>query len=121
MPNRNEIAKVDKEIADLKAKRLVLRKNKVWKCPNCGVRKRIKSLELQTEQYYVEPHGCTGGDYWTTGDKPIYYIACPGCKLNIRFYNERTQAWQFVNEFNQDFGSRKTVCNNKITNWKNAH
>lgn len=34
----------------------------------CGKMHAIKALDLIVTHFYIEPHGCIGGDYWKEGE-----------------------------------------------------
>ena len=49
----------------------------------CGKRFSIKNITYIQTHWYVEPHGCTGGDYWNEGEGNWI---CPKCKHRNRLY-----------------------------------
>jgi hypothetical protein len=53
------------------------------KCDGCGKVHDADSIKLLDIQFYVTPHGCTGGDYW---EHKEYAVHCKGCghMLTIR-------------------------------------
>ena len=67
---------LDKAQAGLRAERA----SRLILC-SCGKRHRINSLTLIVTHWYVEPHGCTGGDYWREGE---WQFECPATKLRNR-------------------------------------
>lgn len=52
---------------------------------SCGKLHTINKLTLLQTHWYTQPHGCTGGDYWNSGE--IQFI-CPDTKIRnrIMFY-----------------------------------
>lgn len=50
-------------------------------CGFCGKRHQVSKLTLIQVHRYVEPYGCTGGDYWKLGEKQY---ECPSCGLRMR-------------------------------------
>ena len=79
-----KIQEINEAIKELKKEKLRLRKTVTWKCPLCNKNTRIGNLDLVIMQFYVHPHGCTGGDYWTSGDRPEYKIHCVKCNQSVR-------------------------------------
>lgn len=55
--------------SQLKIKRSQLK----FRC-GCGRLHRIKDCDLIQTHWYKSPHGCTGGDYWNSGE---VQIICP--------------------------------------------
>lgn len=55
-------------------------------CLSCDKHHSIKELELLVIHRYVEPHGCTDGDYWTPCE---WRFACPvdGSHNRIMFHD----------------------------------
>jgi hypothetical protein len=82
-------AQLLKEIED-KIKNLTKLKEEVkgdaiFVCEKCKYREPIKKLTCYEITYYVEPHGCTGGDYYTTCG---YEVVCSNCKERNFFSKE---------------------------------
>lgn len=48
---------------------------------SCGKRHPINKLELLVTHWYIEPHGCTEGDYWKEGE---WQFVCPVTKTRNR-------------------------------------
>jgi hypothetical protein len=66
---------LDKEIATLNETIKMLNAMKdeklgetVIECGKCGLQFWIKDVEYIQTHWYTQPHGCTGGDYWTQGE-----------------------------------------------------
>lgn len=58
----------------------------------CGRTHALGTLDALIIMHYVEPHGCTGGDYWSQG---IWAFVCPVTGNYHRFYfNDFDQDWQ---------------------------
>ncbi len=62
---------IEKELDFLDSKQFELledleeaRGNLTIRC-NCGGYHKIRQMKAIQDYYYVEPHGCTGGDYWS--------------------------------------------------------
>jgi hypothetical protein len=121
---RNSVASIDAEIAALKNKRHSLRGKQLWKCTLCQRGTQLRNLHLVIIKYYVRPYGCTGGDYWTAGERPEYMIECVKCGEAIReidsdgsgvgFYGQRasfsTKRWQLIHSNHDAFASIEYVC-----------
>lgn len=54
-------------------------------CSNCTRRSKVNKLTLVKQHWYVEPHGCTGGDYWKFSE---YAVVCGKCDTPIRVYDK---------------------------------
>lgn len=107
MPTTEE--NLEKQIELLKQKLAKTRKNKKFRCPNCNQITPLRKLDLLISQFYVEPYSCTGGDYWTEGDNPTYYITCPKCNKENRIYScLKGPLYQFVKEYRWNFRKRGT-------------
>lgn len=48
---------------------------------SCGESHPINQLELIVTHWYVEPSGCSGGDYWNEGE---WQFLCPGFGMRNR-------------------------------------
>lgn len=80
-----QIAQEALEEAKLKLKRATGARR--WKCPSCRVWSRLDSLEVEVVNFYVVPHGCSEGDYWTEGSQPDFHVACPVCGVKTCIYH----------------------------------
>jgi len=89
MDIRQKIERDEKQLLKLQKRLQVLKGRQTIKCNACGHENELNSLTLEVEYYYVEPYGCSGGDYWTDGDAPAYNITCPIC-LTKKRYTEDT-------------------------------
>jgi hypothetical protein len=54
--------------------------------PGCGKATPIRELVYIQTHWYVEPHGCTGGDYWRAGEGNF---DCPHCGHRNRLYDRK--------------------------------
>ena len=66
---------IEKEISDTKSSTII-------SCASCGNQEKIKDITLISEEGYVEPYSCSGGDYWTHNE---YQYHCSKCKIKNRF------------------------------------
>lgn len=57
---------------------------------SCGKRHSIAKLEVLVTHWYHEPHGCTGGDYWSEGE---WQFVCPvdGTRNRLMFDDYRVE------------------------------
>ena len=62
-----KLDEVKKQIAERNSNRRI-------KCESCDKSHAIGTLKAIQTYFYVEPHGCIGGDYWLPGE--LQYI-CP--------------------------------------------
>lgn len=63
----------------------------------CGSSHAIGELELHITHWYVEPHGCTGGDYWNEGE---WQFVCPTCGALNRL---------LFHDYDVEYSKRQTV------------
>ena len=63
---RAKLTAAETALRDIRARRTIL-------CA-CGALHVIGELTLRVTHWYVEPHGCTGGDYWNEGE---WQFICP--------------------------------------------
>ena len=59
----------------------------IVRCPNkdCLRGYEVRELDYIQTHWYVEPSGCTGGDYWNKGEGRW---RCPVCGAVTRLYNK---------------------------------
>ncbi len=66
----------------------------------CGKKTQIGKLTHIQPFYYVEPYGCTGGDYWATEDESQW--DCPKCGHRNRAYKyDRFEVFALKRNFGQ--------------------
>jgi len=58
-------------------------------CPSCNCSYLVSTQIYIQTHWYVEPHGCTEGDYWNMGEAKW---KCPSCEVFWRF-NSSNEAW----------------------------
>lgn len=63
-------------------------------CKKCGHKMVVGSLTVVEEQWYREPYGCTGGDYWCRCDERWVACTSPSCKAVNRFFNKQRNGEQ---------------------------
>lgn len=80
------------EIEALIEEREQIRSRKTIKC-ECGKRTPLKKLIVIKYFYYVDPHGCTGGDYWDFSKEYKWY--CTKCEKWHRVYASNFDSIQF--------------------------
>mgnify|MGYP000318323032 CR=1 FL=1 len=64
------------QLDDVRAQRTIT-------CTHCEKRTQIKKATIIKDNYYVQPSGCTGGDYWTFNE---YLFYCSKCNNTNRAY-----------------------------------
>lgn len=99
-------AALQREIQTLEAKLKDQRSRKYWCCAKCKRRTQIRHLKIEVVLFYVRPFSCTGGDYWTEGKQPDFYVKCPKCKAEVREYYYEPTRYAFVTEYRYSFGER---------------
>jgi hypothetical protein len=70
---RKALAKAERDLGGERARRRIL-------C-SCGKYHAINSLELIVTHFYVDPYGCTDGDYWVEGE---WQFLCPRSGMRNR-------------------------------------
>jgi len=53
-------------------------------CSLCRKRSKVSNLTYIQTHFYVYPHGCVGGDYWSPNEGQY---ECPFCKHINRLYD----------------------------------
>lgn len=89
-----KLEKIKKELSKLKLKEAQLVKQeeteqskKLIECTGCKKKTQIGKIVYIQTHHYIEPHGCTGGDYWVESEG---LFICPKCSAENRMY-DRTQ------------------------------
>lgn len=120
----SNVAKIEKQIKELKTKLEAAKKALKFECMGCHKKTSISKLELIVEQFYVPPRGCSDGDYWTEGENPDFYVKCPKCNKEIRYYYfdygqylkpsqtdiKRNESAKFISEHRWSFGKETERC-----------
>lgn len=94
MPSaRNKIKILDAQIDELEGRKLKIFSNTLVKCignfvtnEGCGKSTKVKNLTYIQTHCYIEPRGCTEGDYWRSGEGNFI---CPKCGYLNRLYNRK--------------------------------
>ena len=92
------------ELLEEKAKALSRKKVKctstsTFQGPGCGKSFQIGSLTYIQSHFYVSPHGCTGGDYWSAGDGGF---KCPKCGFRNRFHEYDRKEFKELDRYFKD-------------------
>ncbi len=77
---QEQIAEAKAHLKDLRRQQDGVRSRRKILC-SCGRRHAIKDLSLIVTHWYVQPHGCTGGDYWLEGE---WQFHCPDTGMRNR-------------------------------------
>ena len=106
----NKIEKLKQEALKILESISQEKKKQKVQCLHCEAKNPIGKLTLITSYYYVQPHGCTEGDYWTVGKDPEYYIDCLKCSKRSRYYHSsfevdsvRSNMQKLINENSYEF------------------
>ena len=93
-----EILEAAEQINELH-KQIKLKEGKFkYKCPSCKKFSSLKDTSGIQKLYYVEPYGCTGGDYWKNSGVEWY---CPKCNTRLKpNYSERDEWRDMSRRFN---------------------
>lgn len=85
-----------KELEEANANLSLIRSRRKVNC-KCEKMHRICDLELIVTHWYVQPHGCTGGDYWNSGE---WHFVCPTDGLRNRI---------LFNDYDVKYEDRETI------------
>jgi len=78
--NLNAVKKATEQLAKAQGALRAERGRRMILC-SCGKRHQICKLVRVVTHWYVEPHGCTGGDYWREGE---WAFICPKTQVRNR-------------------------------------
>jgi hypothetical protein len=92
-----KVERANKQLAKALAELADERRRRTIKCGSCPDSHAIGDLHLLVTHFYIEPHGCTGGDYWKEGE---WQFVCPATKAINRI---------MFNDFDQDWKERDTI------------
>lgn len=70
---KKKVERVRQALVEAEAKFNEVRALRTILC-GCGALHAIKDLTLRVTHFYVEPYGCTDGDYWSEGE---WQFVCP--------------------------------------------
>ena len=72
------------QIAKLHLELITVRSNKTILCECCRKRTKLSNATAVRRYHYIEPHGCTGGDYWMFSHEYLFH--CAKCGASNRAY-----------------------------------
>lgn len=78
-------------------------------CASCDDAHRVKDLEAIQTHWYVEPHGCTGGNYWLQSEMEF---KCPETGVYNRL---------LFSNFDVPWDERKQFANDPEAQFKRAY
>lgn len=113
-----DIEKAQKQLDKLKNKQDKQYKNIGVLCAKCGHGNKVKDITIRQHQYYVEPYGCTGGDYWTLGTNPDRSFICGKCNIVNRMFGYEDDSIYWILK---PFLKHETVYELEEENWINNH
>ena len=67
---------------------------------SCGKFHPIGKLTAIQTHWYTSPHGCTGGDYWSTGE--LQFICPTTEERNRLLFDNNNRSWKDRNKFEYD-------------------
>lgn len=62
------------------------------RCGECGGTQAIKDSVFVQTYWYTEPHGCTGGDHWNSGEGQVECHSC-GVRMRLNFECKNLQEY----------------------------
>jgi hypothetical protein len=116
MKKLTEIEKMEAQAVRLAEKIKKAKDNQCYDCPQCKISTAIKEMNLEVEIFYVEPSGCTDGDYWTEGTEPEYALTCPACHSRRRFRDYKPKEWDYKSKeykVAEPLGMTKFISDNR--------
>lgn len=119
----SKLQELEKKVARLYAKlnplleEIKIEKTKIMLvCFKCKRRNQVGKLTYLQTHWYTEPHGCTGGDYWSSGEGQ--YI-CPKCRHVNRLYTasyyskEKNKEIQRILDLQYSFKETKDIYDDR--------
>ena len=83
---QRQIARLSRQIARTLAKAEEYKKKVATtaralqvRCAKCEEFSPLFTWTFIQGRYYVEPTGCTGGDYWLNSEMNVCHLRCPAC------------------------------------------
>ena len=83
-----DIANAEQALSKLCDQRDQLLKQTEVSCSSCGTKHEIQNVVYLRTHFYVSPHGCTEGDYWSTHTDEFQY-KCPSCDAHWRVLRDQ--------------------------------
>lgn len=97
-PSQEEIDRAKDVLARADVVEKLWRKGVLLNCGSCrNMQPLAESVRIQTH-YYTPPRGCTGGDYWSTGEVQVPCNAC-GIRMRLNFECKELQQPEWENAF----------------------
>jgi hypothetical protein len=75
--------KIMQKIATLQEQLREIKQNRTVVCPNCSTQTPISESTVVKTHHYVQPYGCTGGDYYVHDG---YLLYCSHCEQFSQAY-----------------------------------
>lgn len=102
-----QLEELDEQKQVILAKVKVRNAGRKIRCGSCEDSHKIEDLSAIQTYWYTQPHGCTGGDYWSEGE--LQYV-CPenGVRNRLLFDNNdipHEERKQFNNNPEKQFSS----------------
>jgi predicted RNA-binding Zn-ribbon protein involved in translation (DUF1610 family) len=97
--NRDIIDEIDAAETEINRLRNVIKSGQGklrFKCPECKKLSMLKDTDSVQHHYYIEPHGCTGGDYW---NEDGVSWCCPKCGQGLKPDYKEREAWQSMSYY----------------------
>jgi len=110
-----ELERIQAMLSTAKANLELIDARSSIKCCSCSATHLIATQEYIQTHWYTSSHGCTGGDYWNTGEGNW---RCPSCGFLNRFDAEKDKYATIPNSFyrpeivslKNKFGRVKDTC-----------
>lgn len=83
-------ARLEHQIEALESNKIEAIRNQRWQChaKSCGKKSKLSTVILVQTHWYTSPHGCSGGDYWNSGERNLI---CPKCHVRHRMIEKDPQ------------------------------
>ena len=124
---RRTIAAIELELGIKKAALRRAKAEEMVTCSHCELKTKVKHTTLLKFYSYISPHGCSGGDYWTS---KCYATVCDKCQhvdhaydddpvINIKeFFNRH---YDFITDHIEQFGEVLDVYLDNHIGWFHMH
>ena len=96
---RKEIRHTEHVLKNLQAELEDAKGDEYFCCEHCSKRTQVSKTSVIEKHQYVQPYGCTGGDYW----RHLYYmIVCSKC-FHTTTVHESDDLYPFVRDHISNF------------------
>jgi hypothetical protein len=88
---QDEIKTAELTIKQLQETIRTAKTNLRFKCTACSKFSKLADANCTQHHFYVEPHGCSGGDYWS---RDGVTFNCPKCSEIVKLKYDEREEWE---------------------------